>query len=115
TEILGSAPSGDQAPAAPFVAWSKAKGLPSRPASPGSVALFVLEHQTLGIEQLLQILQGISAGHQSIAIADPTCNWNVTAASTRISNVEPPRSWPKDKKQMFERLPYDLQTYVAAH
>jgi len=115
TEILGSAPGDDQAPAAPFVAWCEAKGLPWRPASPGSVALFVLEHQSLGIETLLQILQGISAAHEALAMSDPTTSWSVTSALNRITKLVPPRSWPKAEREMFARLPYALQHYVAMH
>ena len=115
TEILGPAPGADQAPAAPFVAWCQAKGLPSRPASPGSVALYMLEHQSAGIEPLLQILKGISAAHEALAMSDPTTSWSVTSALSRITRLVPPRSWPKAEREMFARLPYALQHYVAMH
>jgi hypothetical protein len=113
TEILGPAPSADQAPAKPFADWCQKKGLPSRPASPNSVALFVSESQALGIEPLLEILRGISAAHTALGLADPTGNWPVTAALSRISNVAPPRSFPKAEKEAFQQLPYALQNYLS--
>jgi hypothetical protein len=112
-EILGAAPGSDELPAKPFVEWCQAKGLPPRPAAPGSVALFVLQHEHLGIDALLAILAGISAAHVSLSLADPTTSWPVSAALNRLTGIEPPRSWPKGEKHRFLALPYTLQRYIA--
>jgi hypothetical protein len=112
-EILGAAPTHDEAPAARFVEWSAAKGLPPRPASPNSVALFVFENQGFGIETLLDILSGISAMHENISLADPVQSRPVSAALARISPVKPPRSWAKRDHEAFQRMPYTLQNRVV--
>ena len=53
--------------------------------------------------------------HVALGVADPTLGGDVAAAVSDIAGIAPPRSWPNDRKQRFNSLPYDLQVYVAAH
>jgi hypothetical protein len=48
-------------------------------------------------------------------LADPTLSEAVTRAMNEISQIDPPRSWPKREKERFLRLPYDLQVFFWMH
>jgi hypothetical protein len=37
------------------------------------------------------------------------------AAINAVADIDPPRSWPNDRKQRFKSLPYDLQVYAVSH
>jgi hypothetical protein len=51
----------------------------------------------------------------SLELADPTLGGVAAAAINDLAGIDPPRSWPHDRKQRFGSLPYDLQVYVASH
>jgi hypothetical protein len=105
-----------RARAAPmFAKWCELNGLSPCPAAPATVAAFVADCTSLGIERLWPAVQEISKLHASIGLADPTLGGVVGAAVDHIAGVDPPRSWPGDRKARFKSLPYDLQVYVAAH
>ncbi|MGH6766317.1 MAG: hypothetical protein ACREC2_11935 [Bradyrhizobium sp.] len=98
-----------------FARWCELNGICFCPAAPADVARFVLDCASLGIERLWPALQDISKMHVALALADPTLGGDVAAAVSDIAGIAPPRSWPNDRKQRFNSLPYDLQVYVAAH
>jgi hypothetical protein len=98
-----------------FVRWCQLNGVSPCPAAPASVGRFVADCAPLGIERLWPAVREISNMHVSIGLADPTLGGAAAAAISDLAGVEPPRSWPDDRKQRFKSLPYDLQIYVAAH
>ena len=98
-----------------FVRWCALRGVTPCPAVPDAVARFVADCASLGIERLWPAVQEISKMHVSAGLADPTLGGPVASAIAQISGIEPPRSWPDDRKRRFRLLPYDLQIFVAAH
>ena len=53
--------------------------------------------------------------HTLLGLADPTLGGPAADAISAIAGVAPPRSWPREFKQRFRALPYDIQVYLAAH
>jgi hypothetical protein len=98
-----------------FARWCELNGVRLCPAAPADVAKFVADCASLGIARLWPAVQEISAVHRSLGLADPTLGGIVAAAISDVAGIDPPRSWPGDRKQRFKSLPYDLQVYVAAH
>jgi hypothetical protein len=98
-----------------FLAWCQHRGVRSIPARPASVALFVLENEALGIDALSRMVVEISGAHLRQGRSDPTSGYPVATALNSIAKIEPPRSWPKERKARFATLPYYLQLYVAGH
>ena len=98
-----------------FENWCALKTIRTMPAAPSMVAAFVDDCAPLGLERLWPIVQAISRAHVAANLADPTQGGLVAAAINRQSNIKPPRSWPDADKARFLELPYDLQTYFAAH
>jgi hypothetical protein len=98
-----------------FVKWCQLNGASSCPAAPMDVARFVSDCAPLGIERLWPAVQEISRLHASLGLADPTLGGIAAAAISDLAGIDPPRSWPADRKQRFKSLPYDLQVYVTAH
>jgi hypothetical protein len=60
-------------------------------------------------------VQEISKLHASLGLADPTLGDPAAAAIGEVAGIQPPRSWPDDRKQQFKSLPYDLQHFIAGH
>jgi hypothetical protein len=98
-----------------FARWCELNGICSWPAAPADVAKFVSHCASLGIERLWPAVQEISKAHVSLGLADPTLGGVAAAAIDHVAGIDPPRSWPDDRKQRFKSLPYDLQVYVASH
>lgn len=98
-----------------FARWCELNRVSLCPAAPADVARFVSDCASLGIELLWPAVQEISKLHGSLGLADPTLGGAAAAAISDIAGIDPPRSWPNDRKQRFKSLPYDLQVFVAAH
>ena len=98
-----------------FARWCELNNTSFCPAAPADVGKFVSDCASLGMERLWPALQEISRLHVSIGLADPTLGGPASVAVSAIAGIDPPRSWPNDRKQRFGSLPYDLQVYVAAH
>lgn len=98
-----------------FARWCELNGASFCPASPAHVAKFVADCASLGIERLWPAVQDISRAHVSLGFADPTLGGVAAAAISDVAGIDPPRSWPDDRKQRFRSLPYDVQVYVADH
>lgn len=98
-----------------FARWCELNGVRLYPAAPADVAKFVADCASLGIERLWPAIQEISVMHSSLGVADPTLGGVVAAAVSDVGGIDPPRSWPDDRKIRFRSLPYDLQIYIAAH
>lgn len=98
-----------------FVKWCELNGMAPCPASPATVARFVRDCASLGIEPLWAAVQQISKMHVSLGLADPTLGGVPAAAISEIAGLAVPRSWPDRYKARFKSLPYDVQAYVASH
>src|SRR5262249_8853301 len=98
-----------------FVKWCELNGVASCPAAPATVARFVNDCASLGIERLWPAVQQISKMHTCLGLADPTLGGMVAVAISRIAGISPPRSWPDANKERFRSLPYDVQAHVACH
>ncbi|MGL3209665.1 hypothetical protein [Bradyrhizobium sp. BR 1433] len=98
-----------------FVRWCELHGAVPYPAAPAVVARFVVDCASLGVERLWPAVQDISKLHVSAGLADPTLGGPAAAAIAHIAGIEPPRSWPDDRKTRFRSLPYDVQIFIAAH
>jgi hypothetical protein len=98
-----------------FDNWCALNDVQPLPAAPADIARFVTDCATLGIEKVWPMVQEISRAHYTVGLADPTLGGWVAQAINQVSNINAPRSWPKDRKERFLALPYDVQMYVAAH
>lgn len=97
-----------------FVRWCELNNVAPCPAMPSSVARFVGECASLGVNRLWSAVQQISRMHTSLGLADPTLASPAAEAMSAIAAVPPPRSWPRQFKKRFRALPYDVQVYLAA-
>jgi len=98
-----------------FENWCALNDVPSLPARPADVARFVTVCEPLGMEKIWPMIEEISRAHYVRGLADPTLGGWVSVAVNEIAKIDPPRSWPKDKKARFATLPYDLQVYLSRH
>jgi len=98
-----------------FARWCELNGVTACPATPVSVARFVTDCASLGMERLWPAVQDISRMHVSLGLADPTLGGPVASAISTIAAVAPPRSWPGSFMQRFRALPYDIQLQLASH
>ncbi|MET4801522.1 hypothetical protein [Bradyrhizobium sp. LB11.1] len=98
-----------------FVRWCDLHNLIACPAAPSSVARFVDDCASLGVDRLWSAVQEISRMHASLGLADPTLGGPGAAAMSAVAAVDPPRSWPGRFKERFGTLPYDIQAYLASH
>lgn len=97
-----------------FLHWADLKNIRPIPTSPGTIAAFVMESQSLGVDKIAATLAAISQTYISRGLADPTAGPGpVAAAVNRIAPVEPPRSWKAFAKEAFTAFPHELQVYLA--
>lgn len=98
-----------------FARWCELSGASVCPAAPVMVARFVADCAALGIARLWPAVQEISRLHVSAGFADPTVGGPVAKIISDVAQIDPPRSWPDEKKQSFKLLPYDVQLFIVAH
>ncbi len=98
-----------------FAKWCELNNLVACPAAPASVARFVTDCASLGMNRLWPAVQDVSRMHASLGLADPTLGGSAAAAVNAVAAVTPPRSWPGKFKERFGALPYDVQVYLASH
>jgi len=98
-----------------FDQWCLLRGYPAFPALPATVAAFVTDCQSIGIEKLWPAICEISQAHIAAGFADPTAGGVVAGAINVMAQIAPPRSWPKELKARFLVMPHDLQLYIAGH
>jgi hypothetical protein len=95
-----------------FEKWCLPRNIQPLPAAPAHVAAFVRDSQpVIPFEKVWETVQEISRTHLENGLADPTAGGPVAQTINSIAKIPPPRSWPKAEKEMFLRLPYDLQEY----
>lgn len=95
-----------------FANWCALRNVPAFPARPADVASFVSDCAPLGIAKIWPMVATISEAHVRAGLADPTAGGWVSAAVNEVSGIEPPRSWPKQERQQFYALPYNVQLYL---
>lgn len=98
-----------------FARWCELNSANFCPAAPATVAKFVADCGSLGIQRLWPAVQDISRTHVTLGLADPTLGGSVAAAISDVARLAPPRSWPEDFKQRFKSLPYDMQFFIVEH
>jgi hypothetical protein len=98
-----------------FARWCELNGAGFCPASPATIVKFVTDCAPLGIAQLWRAVRDISHVHVGLGLADPTLGGAVADAISDVAGVQPPRSWPDDRKQHFKSLPYDFQMFISEH
>ena len=98
-----------------FARWCELNGATFCPATPATVAKFIADCGSLGIERLWPAVQDISKTHVTQGLADPTRGGAVAKAVSDLAGILPPRSWPGQHKQRFKSLPYDMQAFIADH
>jgi len=98
-----------------FVKWCELNNVVACPAAPSSVARFVADCASLGMDRLWPAVQDVSRMHASLGLADPTLGGPAADAMSAVAAVPPPRSWPGQFKERFRSLPYDVQAYLAVH
>jgi hypothetical protein len=100
---------------AEFNAWCKANGVPCRPASPTTVAAFVLDShdQQTPYDLIIDRLETIAQNHGH-AFGNPVASNIVAAALLEIAphEIKPPSAWRKDERLAFILLPLDVQRAV---
>jgi hypothetical protein len=99
-----------------FGKWCEAKSVRQCAAKPKTVAAFVLDQHGLGatVQHILAMLEAIEVLHDSYhGLSNPTRTAVVRAALDQIVRVDPPRSWPKEQKAEFCRLPPDIRYIIA--
>jgi hypothetical protein len=113
--VIGPSPVTDGALPAVFATFAQRYGVPALPCRPSTCAAFCLDHQSdLGTGKLIDLLATIAQAHVAAGFADPTTSWQVDAVMARFANVElePPRSWTKEDRVEFFRLPVVVQEIV---
>ncbi len=98
-----------------FVKWCELNSMSACPATPASVARFVTDLASLGMNRLWPAVQDVSRMHAALDLADPTLGGPAASAISAVAAIPPPRSWPGRFKQRFAALPYDIQVHLASH
>ena len=99
-----------------FFNWCQVKNVRSFPAAPASIAQFILENASLGIDAISEVVDHIADIHEAAGLANPVATWIVSEALDRVSSeTEAPRSWPAEHKWRFTQLPCVLRRYLVRH
>jgi hypothetical protein len=99
-----------------FFNWCQVKNVRSFPAGPASIAQFILENASLGIDAISEVVDHIADVHEAAGLANPIATWIVSEALDRVSSeTEAPRSWPKEHKWRFHQLDCILRRYLVRH
>ena len=87
--------------------WAAGKSVRKCPAKPHVVAVFVTEQSQLGAtsQHILATIEAITALHDHHGLSNPCATAIVDAALGQVLKVEPPRSWNKDEKAEWVKLP----------
>jgi hypothetical protein len=87
--------------------------VPSLPARPTTCAGFCIQHRGLEADELIEVMAGVSRAHQAANLADPTASLECNVVMARFVKIEPPRSWTKEDRVEFFRLPVTAQAIVV--
>ena len=108
---LGNPPA-DIKPPADFALFCQNRGVVACPASPATVAAYVLSQREPKIGRLLEEIRAISSSHCSANLSDPVPTWCVTEALMKLMKPNVPQGWPENERAIFLTLPVDLQRYL---
>jgi len=99
----------------PWVNWCAQRGVRHLPARPEVVASFISEVAHRGPEYVASMVAAIGRMHTvHAALADPTASRAVQfVLNQSVTPVEPPRSWPKAEKALFQQLPGAIKAIIA--
>jgi hypothetical protein len=87
--------------------WCAGKHVRKCPARPQAVATFVLEQNALGAsaQVVVAMVEAIDAIHQYHGLSSPCATRVVNVVLEQILKVEPPRSWGRDERAEWAKLP----------
>ena len=102
----------DKAALAPFLKWCASQNVRHCPAKPTTVAAFVMQMHA-DEERLLEVLGAIERMHDAHGLPNPTATAAVNAACDSTITIRPPRSWPREDKLRFDRLPAAIRSVIA--
>jgi hypothetical protein len=87
--------------------WAASKSVRKCPAKPHVVAVFVTEQNRLGAgaQHILATIEAITALHDHHGLSNPCATAVVNAALDQILKVEPPRSWGREERAEWVKLP----------
>jgi hypothetical protein len=94
---------------AAFIKWCGAHGVRSLPATPASVAMFVMGTRP---EEVAPALMAIQELHDSKGLPSPVATAAVRSAVSRTLKLKPPRSWRKAEQLMFGELPPEIRAAI---
>jgi hypothetical protein len=107
------APQGDASEWPTWQQWCERTAIPSCPAVPASIAVFILKNAALG-DRLEKVVESIGAVHQADGKADPTLSPVVIAALyPKGPPIAAPRSWNRSHSYMWQILPRAIQDYIV--
>ena len=98
---------------APFAEWCASKATRVCPSSPLVVAAFVDQLSFKGEQFILETLRAIELLHDHFGYANPVATAKVREAVARIVEVDPPRSWSKEEKELFRTVSPSVQATIA--
>jgi hypothetical protein len=97
-----------------FLAWCQLNRAHPLPASVADVTRFIRECSHLSADVLHAELVAIDEQHAELLYSEPGKSRHVIEAFNAAHPINPPRSWPADKKALFAELPYSIKLYLRA-
>ncbi len=99
-----------------FNKWAAAKGVRSLPAKPWVVAGWCLDAHSMDVPwgKIAATLQNVTEAHDHHHLADPCSSSIVRKTTEQVApQIEPPRSWNKEEKTAWRRLPPDIRQAIT--
>ena len=99
----------------PFVEFCAASGVHHAPATPATVAAYILHQASQGIpaDRIVAEVSAIEQLHNYYGFANPVATASARFAIGQILQTEPPRSWTRLEKGMFNNLPPEIRAAIA--
>jgi hypothetical protein len=95
--------------------WCEARGVRKCPCKPWVVASYLLEQSANGVpaQVLVAMLEAISALHDYHNLSNPCATRVVNLALEQVVHPEIPRSWDKNERAEWARLPPPVRDAIA--
>lgn len=99
----------------PFVEFCTASGVHHAPATPATCAAYILHQASEGIpaDRVVAEVSAISQLHDYYGFANPVATASARFVLGQVLQVEPPRSWTRLEKGMFNQLPPEIRAAIA--
>jgi hypothetical protein len=94
-----------------FCARQRVRSLPCRPTSLAAYLQWEKDRHTPK-EKISATLSAVEQLHNAANWGNPIAT-PLVRVTTAASTIEPPRSWPKEEKQLFTELPVEIQSVLA--